>query len=253
MAGQDGNVANGSEPEVVDVNTTTDGSQGSTPPEGNANVGENGIGSPTPAWMGQLPDDLKQDEELSKFATLGDLAKFVKEASKETQNQEDGSGEEAGTEEPTEYSFEDTIGENFDPFGKTSESLKSYFAKNKVPEEVAQGAYKALNEAMQASTEKLVTEGGKYLDDVLKKQWGDDFDKKRTAMSRSYNAFIASNAQLEQGLQQTGATVNPYIAEVLARVGEHISEDGGVVSTLSGASSKRDYNGSPIDYSKNSK
>lgn len=102
---------------------------------------------------------------------------------------------------------------------------------------------------MVVSTQKLATEGGKYLDEVLKKQWGDDFDKKRAAMSRSVNTFVGSNKQLLKGLQQTGATVNPYIAEVLARVGEHISEDGGVMSTASGASSQRDYNGSPIDYS----
>lgn len=50
-----------------------------TAAEGTASLTKGAAEASPPAWMAQLPSDLKADQSLTKFATIGDLGKSYKE------------------------------------------------------------------------------------------------------------------------------------------------------------------------------
>ena len=211
--------------------------QGLGKPDDTQSTGENandGKGTTSPSWMAQLPNDLKNESDLQQYATLAD---FVR-STRETKND----GNEGVTKEivPIKYeNFEKSLEADTDPFGVVTESLKATLENSAIPKEVAEKVFDALTEAQNGSIQQLLEKGKDWCEATLKKTWGDDYVAKRKAMSRAYLALVEPDANLAKELDRSGASINPAVAELLARIGQSIEEDGSITSNKSGAS-KRD-------------
>ncbi|MFA5583610.1 MAG: hypothetical protein WDA09_05285 [Bacteriovoracaceae bacterium] len=208
--------------------------QGLGQPDGNQSTGEktdDGKGTTSPSWMAQLPNDLKNEADLQQYATLADYVRSTREP--KTDGSE-GAGEEIV---PLKYeNFEKRLEADTDPFGVVTESLKTTLENSAIPKEVAEKVFDTLTEAQNGSIQQLLEKGKDWCEATLKKNWGDEYEVKRKAMSRAYLALVESDAALAKELDRSGASINPAVAELLARVGKSIEEDGTIPSNVSGAS-----------------
>jgi len=213
-------------------------SQGLGQPAGNQSTGgttpEGGQGTTNPSWMAQLPSDLKTDPDLAKYATLGEFVKSTKGKS-DGNKAPDG---EAKKTEPVKYRFEKSLGEESDPFGLITGSLKETLEASQVSEEVALKVIDALDKAQKGSTTQLVEKGKTWCEAQLKKSWGDQYEANRKAMTRAYVSLVGQGTDLAAALDRTGASINPAVAELLSRIGKSIKEDGSVPSNRTGGTGR---------------
>lgn len=219
-------------------------SQGLGQPAGNQSTGgttpEGGQGTANPSWMAQLPSDLKEDPEvmaiLANSPTIGDYVRATIKREKSDGNKApDG---EAKKTEPVKYRFEKSLGEEADPFGLITGSLKETLEASQVSEEVALKVIEALDKAQKGSTTQLVEKGKTWCEAQLKKSWGDQYEANRKAMTRAYVAMVGQGTDLAAALDRTGASINPAVAELLSRIGKSIKEDGSVPSNQTGGTGR---------------
>lgn len=205
--------------------------QGSGQPDGPQSTGDKGATSPS--WMAQLPNDLKNEADLQKFATLADYVRSTRQP-----DGNEGAGKETA---PVKYeNFEKSLGTELDPFGWVGDSLKETLENAAIPKEVAEGIFDSLVESQNNSIEQLVEKGKDWCEAQLKKNWGADYEAKRAAMSRAYVALVESDKDLATDLDRSGASINPAVAELLSRIGQSIEEDGSIGSNRSAARNARD-------------
>ncbi len=229
----------GVEPEVTGA-PVIDGKeqQGSGQPEEVQSTGDIAVskGTTSPSWMAQLPNDLKNESDLQKYATLADFVRSTRET------KPDGSkGDEPTAKEivPMKYeNFEKSLEADTDPFGVISDSLKTTLEDSGVSKEVAEKVFDSLTVAQNGSIQQLLEKGKDWCEATLKKSWGDQYETKRKAMSRAYLALVEPDSDLAKDLDRSGASINPAVAEILARIGQSIEEDGTITSNRSGASAR---------------
>ena len=244
-------VNNGSESTLDEPDVTlTGGADGkggdNTLPEGSQSDGKDtqksDKGSAEPAWLAQVPSDLKADPEVLKLLrdspTIGD---YIKATLKVNDDGSKKTGEEAKGNEPVFYEeFEKKLDSDADPFGVISDSLKEVLQGSNIPKDVAEKVFDSLSESQNKSTTQLIEKGKDWCEAQLKKNWGDDYDSKRKAMTRAYVSLVKPESDLAKALDKTGASINPAVAELLSRIGESIKEDGSVGSNQSGGGTGRD-------------
>ncbi|MGE0075336.1 MAG: hypothetical protein AB7S52_08925 [Sphaerochaetaceae bacterium] len=189
----------------------------------------------TYSWIAQVPADLKADprvlEILNKSPTIGDYVRATLDL-----DGSEGQGEGTKGNEPVKYdNFEKSLDADSDPFGVISDSLKTTLESSNVPKEVAEKVFDALSVAQNGSMRQLVDKGKDWCEAQLRKSWADQYETKRKAMSRAYIALVQSDKELASALDRTGASINPAVAELLARIGQSIEEDGSVGSNATGS------------------
>ena len=187
----------------------------------------------TPAWMAQLPKDLRDDPELAKHRTMGDAIKYLQaEASKGKSE----SASDEGKATPTQNGEAETVPvkyENFakklstenDPFGNITEGLVGTLESLGVPQAQAEAIMDGIDKAQGESYSKLVEQGSKYTEAVMKKRWGRDYETNRRLMAKGYQALGDTDGSLQKNLDREGASVSPAVWEMLARVGRLTAED----------------------------
>ena len=183
----------GVEPEVKGA-PETDGKeqQGLGQPEGTQSTGENTLegvkGTASPAWMAQLPNDLKNEADLQQYATLAD---YVRSTMGKTDGSEGSESDAKGTQ-PVKYEkFEKGLDPDSDPFGMITESLKGMLEESGVSQAVAEKVFDTLSEAHKGTMSELITKGKDWCEAQLKKSWGDQYEE-RKAMTRAY-ALVQSD------------------------------------------------------------
>lgn len=189
----------------------------------------------TPAWMAQLPKELRNDPELAKHRTMGEAIRYLKEeASKGNGEQnpatqtEDAKGQDAQSQEtvPVNYeNFAKHLSDANDPFGNITEGIVKTLEDLGIPQSQAEKIMEGLDKAQEEGTAKLVEQGSKYTESVMKKRWGKEYDSNRRAMARGYQALGDSDGSLQKSLDRDGASVSPAVWELLARVGRMTAED----------------------------
>ena len=252
MSVLDGNPTEDQAPEVSEAKETDGTDQKVAEPEGTQEKGKEGVVDSEvsiPAWMAQNKGDLKTNEELAKHKTVDELSRAYLEMLKGNSSEPKAKAEEA---EKPKYEFEKTLDADSDPFGEISNTMKSFLEESKVPPDVAEKLFDKVNEAYGASRKQLLEKGDKWCEKRLKETWGDEFDTKKKAVNRAYVALVKERPELAKGLDNTGASINPFVAEVFALIGQNLREDGSFASNQTGAA-KRNPGGVPIDYSKPTK
>lgn len=186
----------------------------------------------TPAWMAQLPKELRDDPELAKHRTMGDAIKYLQaEASKGKDEQsvadQDNQAQEGKAETvPVKYeNFAKKLSDSNDPFGNITEGLVGTLENLGIPQTQAETIVENLDKAQADGYGKLVEQGSKYTETVMKKRWGKDYETNRRLMARGYQALGDSDGSLQKALDREGASVAPAVWEMLARVGKLTGED----------------------------
>lgn len=213
--------------------------QGLGQPAGSQSKGdatlEGGKGTARPAWMAQLPNDLKDEADLQQYATLADYVRSTRAKN----DGSEGPGSNTRETEPVKYeNFEKSLDTDSDPFGVISDSLKTTLQEAGVSKDVAEKLFDAVSSSQEASMKQLVEKGKDWCEAQLKKSWGDMYNDKRKAMSRAYVALVQPDENLASALDRTGASINPAVAELLSRIGESIKEDGSFPSNITTSKGK---------------
>lgn len=219
--------------------TNVNGSGAGVIPENNGN----GSAGSTPAWMAQLPNDLKTNEGLAQYKTLGDAIKGLMESTTETKTEETKKG-------PVKYeNFGRKFETNVDPFGDLSASTMKYLENKGISQADAEEFFDAFSENYKDALKNMLEKGKEHCEKTMKAQWGNEYDSKRNLMARGYQALADTDGSLQKALDESGASLVPAVWELLSRVGSMVSEDSGSpLRTGNGKSNLPD--GVPIDYSK---
>lgn len=219
---------------------TTDGSVGANAPES-----ENGTGSaaPTPAWMAQLPNDLKDNEGLAQYKTLGDAIKGLMGNKTEPAKQET-------KKEPAKFeNFSKKFDTSVDPFGNLSEMTVKYMEGKGMSQEEAEEFFDAMSDNYKVAQKEMIEKGREYCEKAVKAQWGNEYESKRNLMSKGYQALGDTDGSLQKALDESGASLAPAVWELLSRIGALVSEDNGSPVRGTGGAGKKLPDGVPIDYS----
>ena len=219
-------------------NAAEQAESGTVSPEGTSaaeNTGEQaGETAQSPAWMAQLPKELRNDPELARHRTMGEAIKYLKEeASKgkgaQEEKPEQGQGQEAsqpGEKVPVKYeNFAKRFSDRTDPFGNVTDELVNALQESGIEQSMAEGLVEKLDKAFSTGTEKLVQEGVKHTEAVMRRQWGKDYESNRRSMTKGYQALGDSDGSLQKRMDSDGASLSPAVWELLSRVGRLVSED----------------------------
>ena len=187
----------------------------------------------SPAWMAQLPKDLRDDPELAKHRTIGGAIKYLKDEvskAKEAQGNADAGQQNApqgnGESVPVKYeNFAKRFSDDNDPFGNVTDELVGVLQGSGIEQSVAEGIVEKLDKAFSEGTSKLVQEGVKHTEAVMRKQWGKDYDTNRRLMAKGYQALGDIDGSLQKRMDKEGASLSPAVWDALARVGKLVSED----------------------------
>ncbi len=191
-----------------------------------------GVVVETPKWKAQLPDDLKDNENLNQYENIGALAKAVLEA------QEGSNGEFAAPGEDDAEAW----GELFNKLGRP-ENSENYELDSKLSDDVetnlrtvahdmglSQKQFSQLAEIMGPSNEavqlfdKATFKGtAEECEKSLKLEFGEKYDQKMNLMKRGGKAVL--NEDLDKVFRQFGQYNNPKIVKALITLGESIAED----------------------------
>lgn len=173
-------------------------------------------------WMAQLPDELKGNENLAKYSSLGEALKGLLDGSKPNTNE----GGKGSQETPPEidYKFTKSFVEAADADGTLSKKLTETLKTLGLPQEQAEPIYNALVDYQNGNIEAFQTKGKEMCESALKEIWGDKYDGKLASMKRAYDKLVKEGSDIDKGLKMTGAHNNPFVAQMLAEIGENISE-----------------------------
>lgn len=199
------------------------GGNGNVQPD--VQIKQDGLQTPTtpdpvepspPKWVSQLPEELKGEKRLFGYESLGGALKELL----------DGKGQsmEDGDESVFDYELPKTITEQLDPSGLMDKSVALAVKEMKLNKKQAEVAYEVLSNTYKESTRHLKENGAKICEEQLKEMWGEDYDKKIAHMKRAYGLVVKEGSPLAKGLQETMAENNPFVVELIAAIGESISE-----------------------------
>ena len=208
----------------------------------------------TPAWMAQLPKEMRNDPELAKYRTMGDAFKDLK-AKAEGKGAEPVEAAPEGEQEtetktvPTEYSnFAKRLSDGNDPMGVYTDSMVEGLQGMGIPQSQAEAIIELMDKAQNTATERFVSEGKKLTEQILQRQWGKDYQSKRALMAKGYMALGDADGSLQKALDSQGASLSPAVWELISRVGGLVSEDRAVASVKGAAAQAKDPD-MPVTYS----
>jgi hypothetical protein len=224
----------------TDLSITGMGGDGTKDTGGGAGAG--GSADTTPqAWMAQLPDNLKTDEGLAKFATIGDLAMAHKDLAGKAEGAVYVPGEGSTDEEVKAFKEKLGIPDNADAYQIDASNLpegltlteenvklmKAMASELQLNQKQAQGVFDKWN-AKEAENVKATLDARKKSFEegttALKSEWGADYDSNVAKAAKAIETFGGDDLKAEL-VKLGNADNNPVILRVFAAIGAKISED----------------------------
>lgn len=173
-------------------------------------------------WKAQLPDKWKKDARLDKYSSLDEaIADFLDGSSTGTKESGEGSQEKPPV---TAYTFTKAFSEDADIDGSLSRKLTDTLKSLGLGQEQAEPIYNALVDYQNGNIETFKTKGKSMCEQTLKETWGDKYDAKLASMQRAYGKLVGEGSEMDKGLKLTGSQNNPFIAQLLAEIGESMNE-----------------------------
>lgn len=193
-----------------------------------------------PAWMAQLPDDLKSHADLTQFSKLGDLGKTYLELKGKLEGTVKVPGENATPEEKT--SFYKALGRPDTPEGyelnrpalppdiiydENQEKMFRKFAHdNGLSGQQAKAVFDLYHEQVLESVkvfnetaERARTEA----ETTLKKEWGEKFNGNLETAKRALKEF--GGDEVVNFMNKSGLGNIPLIIKLFQKIGDAMSED----------------------------
>lgn len=225
--------------DAQDVDTSLT-SQSQSEPQAKAQGNAEQKSVETPKWIYQLPGELQSQEQLSKFSTIGDLAKSFLEREANAERTLLLPGEDASDEDrqafynrlgrpetPEGYEFEGL--EERDEIGFTEEQEADYRAKAHELGLTVQQA-KDLH-AWQAARTKQALEDHRQAQEkavqqkteALRKEWGDSFAENVAKAKQAFSRL--GGEDLTQFMKDAGAEREPALIKTFAEIYNVIGDD----------------------------
>lgn len=243
----------------VDLKAMTEGVSNTTPdatPEAKAegNKAEGNVNEAPvkrPAWMAQLPEDLREDEAFTSFEKLGDFAKAYKEAVKKEGIK--APGKDATPEELA--AFYKAIGkpetaEDYKLEGTDLDAFKEMAFGSNLTQSQAESVLKALKARADAAANTAKENMARMYNETnaaLKTEYGNSYTEKMKSLNRGLLTFGGKNIQ--QKLMQAGLSYDPDIVHMFIRLGELSSEAGGNMQSSTGDAYKTNAAGGQFSFS----
>jgi hypothetical protein len=241
------------------------------PPEGEAGTtlmgaeGDKGSQTPTeaPTWMAQLPDDLKTNESLAKYATIGDVSRGLLDLSGKLEGTVRIPGEDATDEDKSSF---------FNALGRPETAEKYEFTRPTLPEginydEAQEGAFRTMAHEIglsQAQAEKLygfyhqnildsykeyvntATKAKEEAETELKKEWGDQYNGNLEVAKRAMREF--GGEEIAKFMEGSGLGNNPLLVKLFNQIGKAMLEDNLQSGKVKGEEEERpkSLDGSPM-------
>ena len=237
------------------------GDQGTNANQDNNPGGASGDNNQTapPAWMAQLPVDLKDQKSLTKFKTIGDLGKSYMELERKSSNSIQMPGENATDDELSRYYGQLGRPETADrytlqapnlpegmSFDKTLETdFKTQAFTSGLNESQAKKIYDWLMGKQTESYASLVTarkEALSQAENNLKADWGEKYSENMALMGRGLKTF--ADDQFISFVKKSGLGNNADFAKIFAKIGKAISDD----ALITGADNGTDDNDGMFSY-----
>lgn len=194
-----------------------------------------------PTWMAQLPDDLKTNESLAQYATIGDVSKGLLDLSGKLEGTVRVPGADASDEEKSSF---------YGALGRPEAADKYEFTRPTLPEgieysEENEASFRALSHEIglsQAQAEKLygyyhqqiIDNHGEYVkmataqrdeaETALKKEWGDQYNGNLEVAKRALKEF--GGEEIAAFMESSGLGSNPLIVKLFNQIGKAMMEDG---------------------------
>jgi hypothetical protein len=201
------------------------------------------------AWMAQLPDDLKNDEGLAKFDTIGDFAKAHKDLAGKAEGAVKVPGEGATDEETAAFLKALGIPDTAEGYQLNADNLpegltltddgvkkaKELAHKLALNPKQAQGVFDEWNAEVAAQEKAKLEARKKSFEEgtaALKSEWKGDYDANVAKAAKAIETF-GGDALKAELVKLGNADNNPVLLKVFHAIGERISED----STLPGVGS----------------
>lgn len=193
-----------------------------------------------PAWMAQLPDDLKTNEGLTKFATIGELGKSYIELDGKLDGTIRVPGENATDaerasfynslgrpEQPDGYKFDEPkLPEGIEYDAKAVQDFREFAHKHGLTQGQASAVHDLYHQMFSAGIteyEGVVAKQREEAETELKKEWGDKFDGNIELAKRALKQF--GGDEVVAFMDQSGLGNNPLIVKLFNRIGAAMSED----------------------------
>ena len=227
---------------VLDVMTTgVEAEQPeSKPDEGTSAEGSGEEAPKLPAWMAQLPEDLRNDKALSQFTKMGDLAKAYKELALKKDNEIVMPGENAKPEEVE--AFYQKLGkpekaEGYKIEGDKADAFKALAYKINLTQNQASSLFSELNKAGQmlrnSYEQKLKTDYANT-NNALKAEYGNEYGNKMKLLQKGLQTY--GGKEVVQKLYNAGLSYDSDIVHLFIKLGEQAQEAGSVLKGNAGSS-----------------
>lgn len=217
-----GNMAGEAAPEA-----TPDGNNA----EGNANQQQD---VEMPAWMQQLPKELRDNadtvKQLSKFNTIGDVAKSYSELESKMGKSLIQPGKDASAEEKEAFFRKLGKPESADGYGIDDENAKIFkdiAHANNLSVEQAQNMYKALNETgkqIEQQQQYSIARQAAATQAALLLEYGNNYNEKIQMLQRGVQAY--GGKELGEKLKATGLIADLDVVKMFIKLGEQNAEAG---------------------------
>lgn len=220
------------------TNTNLNNNDGSGQPSGNS----------APAWVAQLPDDLKNNETVTSYKTLGDLGKAhietvgkVKEFEGKIANDyipklKDNATDAERTafyaalgrpESPDKYDFGgDTKELPLDAwYRQTAYELGLSQSQAKVLFEKYQGIVQQQVNAAEQKRQESLTAGM----ETIKKEWGAKYEQ-NAAIVKAVNQIVANDDEAKNWITAHNAENDPFLTRLFLKIAPALLDDKAIQS-----------------------
>jgi len=176
----------------------------------------------TDKWRSQLPDKFKTDPRLDGITSIADaMEKFLelKDGKKP-----DPESPDVKKEGDLEYKFSKQFDATFDSKGLYQKGIEEALKASKATPEMAEAVHAAIADGITATMEEYRKNGAEDCQTVLKSVWGDNFEKNSAFAQKAYKQLVPEGSELDKNLRMTQVENNPFVQELLAKIGSGISE-----------------------------
>lgn len=181
-----------------------------------------------PAWMSQLPDELKSSAVLAKFGKLGDLAKAYQELAAKADGALQLPAKDAKPEDV--QAFYEKLGQpktaaEYEITGENADMFRAIAYNSHLTQSQAKSMYEAIvkvgTDAVAKRQQQMKTQYAET-EAALKEEYGTHYQEKLELLTRGMRAY--GNGAIQQKLQSAGLSFDPDIVRMFIRIGELTSE-----------------------------
>ncbi len=219
-------------------------------------------GGERPAWMAQLPDDLKDSGTLTGFQSIGDLGRAYLDARGELDESVRMPEEEATEEEKTEfwrglgvpeeagyYEFDDiSMPEGLEGVDEFEDAFRDMAHRAGLLDAQARDVHRFFMESFRDAYEaeqQARREGHDQAVGELQREWGTGYERNVELALRAAHRF--GGDAMTQWLEETGAGDLPEVIRAWHAVGEAIADDTTVMGSTGGSGEReRMGDGTPV-------